>query len=354
MKEGKDGFYCKDGLMSYASRYNILICMGGRFIGKSTEWQRAVLKNFIKKGWKFGVVKNTEKALAEFAPDYWSKDWMEKWFPNFELKYKSKTYYLRRKRDGQKDNEDWVECGYAFYLSRTSKKSTTKGQDIKWLIFEEFTNQEGVYLGNSQDREKEPALLMSLYQTLARGEKGASSRDMKLIMLSNLYSIDNPYFTAWGILPMITSSKNGIYQRFYTYDKGNLHYVIEFPQLRPNKAIMAATENDEGIKFQDYRHELKLVKNPNNKEIILQLTLDNNRLLSIARFNESLICFAAKKRVEKALCFSCSRFKGKGMIGMNLLKREPIYDVIKRAFEDNGMYYDKLESFIYLTNILAY
>lgn len=357
VQEGKNGFYCKDGLMSYASKYDILICMGGRFIGKSTEWQRFIISEFISKGKKFGIVKATEAALKEFAPDYWSKEWMEKWFPNYELMYKQKRYFIRKKDEGQSDKEGWEEAGYSFFLSRTSKKSTTTGQDIDYLLFEEFTNQEGVYLGNSKDNLKEPELLISLYQTLARGQKGKSTRHLKLIMLSNLYSINNPYFQKFDILNMITSNPNSIYQRFYKYDKGKLHYVLEFPQLKPKEEIIAADELDEGIKFQDYRNELKFTTDK-PKKLYLQLTFDNKYIINISKYNDSIICFKDKNNKivddDDTMCFTCSKFKTADAMGINVFKNNALYKTIKTLFEKNKIYYDKLETFIQLTNILAY
>lgn len=359
-KEGKlyDGklFYCKDGAMARFSKYNIGMIMGGRYIGKSTDWQRYFFKEMIK-GNKIGVVKNTDRALSLWAKKYWSTSWVDEWFPEWQLKYKSGKYFIRKKKEDQADNENWRECGYGFDLNHTmDTKSITEGQDIKWLLFEEFTNRKGKYNGNAENRLEEPEALMELYQSLARGEKGKATRDLKLVMISNLYSLNNPYFQYFNALNMIMNSKNSIYQRFYTYDKGKLHYFIEFPQLKPIEDIMAADEKDEGIKFQDFRNELRIVKKPNIKNLYFQLTFDGERILNVGRFNDTIAIFEGKKVVgdDDIICYSCSKYRDKDMMGINVLKTSQDYKVLVRLFEMNKIWYDSLETYIWLTNILTY
>lgn len=356
-KEGKQfngrTFYCKDGIMSYLSHYDIAICMGGRDIGKSTEWQRFIIKEFIEKGKKFGVVKATEKGLAEFAPHYWSEEWMDKWFPNYQLKYKKKTFYIRRKNEAQKDNENWEECGYGYYLSRTYGKSTTQGQDIDYLLFEEFTNQEGVYLGNAENREKEPAQLLSLYITLNRGAKGKHTRHLKLIMLSNLYSLNNPYFTYLKALDMITNNPNGIYQRFYKYNKKGLRYVLEFVQIPPPKELIAADDNDKGYYFQDYRNSLHILKDK-LKECYVQFTFDEKKYINVNYYNDGLAMWMTDKASdEDILIYSCSKYKSinRKIYGIDMLTRQELV-LYKKIFSMNKIWYDKLETYILWTNIL--
>lgn len=358
-KEGKlyNGklFYCKDGAMARFSKYNIGMIMGGRYIGKSTDWQRFFIKEMIH-GNKVGVVKATDRALAMWAKKYWSKSWMDEWFPEWELKYKSGKFFLRKKRDGQELNEGWKEVGYGFDLNHTmDTKSITEGQDLKWLLFEEFTNRKGKYNGNADNRLEEPEALMELYQSLARGQKGKATRDLKLVMISNLYSLNNPYFQYFKSIDMIMKNPNSIYQRFYTYDKGKLHYFIEFPQLRPVEEVMAADEKDEGIKFQDFRNELKYTNDRPNK-VFLQLTYDGEYIINIAVYNKSIICFKGKKIIDSDECvaYSCSKYKGKDVFGIKMLKKTDWYDVIVSLYEQNNIYYDSLETFMNLTNILAF
>lgn len=359
VKEGKEVngniFYCKDGAMSRFSKYNIGMIMGGRFIGKSTDWQIFFMKIMIR-GVKIGVVKPTDRALSLWAKKYWSPSWMNEWFPRYEFKYKAGKFFIRKKRPDQENNEGWKECGYGYDLNHTmDTKSITEGQDIKWLLFEEFTNRAGKYLGNAENRLEEPEALMELYQSLARGKKGKNTRDLKLVMISNLYHLDNPYFIYFNALSMVTNSKNSIFQRFYTYDKGKLKYFIEFPQLKPIESIMAADEKDEGIKFQDFRNELKYSKDKPNKPLI-QVTFDGKNIINIARYNETLICYRVKKIIDpiNIPVYSCSQYKVKNVFSMKILKSQSFYDTLFKLFERNELYYDKLETFIQMTNILAW
>lgn len=358
-QEGKlfDGklFYSKDGAMARFSKYNIGMIMGGRYIGKSTDWQRFFIKEMIH-GRKVGVVKNSDRSLILWAKKYWSPSWMNEWFPKWELKYKSGKIYMRKKEEGQDASDGWKETGYGYDLNHTMDfKSVTEGQDLKWLLFEEFTNRKGKYNGNANNRLEEPEALMELYQTLARGEKGKATRNLKLVMISNLYSLNNPYFQYFKCLDMIMNSPNSIYQRFYTYDKGKLHYFIEFPQLKPVSEIMASDEKDEGIKFQDFRNNLHLTKDK-PKKFFMQLTYNGDYFVNLAPYNNTILCYKGKKLDDKddVIAYSCSQYRDKQYMHINALKKQTSYRNITLLYEQNKIYYDSLETFINVTNCLAF
>lgn len=349
-------FYDGSELLS-RSKYNIFFSLGGRNIGKSTFWQRYIIRHYIKYKEKFGIIVKYKDDLSTFAPNYFSQDWMDKWYPDYEIMYRRGKYFIRNKSD-KKDDEDmksgWRECGYAIALNlNASLKSTTTYQDISNLLFEEFMPLEDRYIKSSRDPEKEPKLLQSVYQTIARGAKGKRTRKVRLILISNNYTLNNPYFTFFRILNMVTNNPNSIYQQFYTYDKGSLHYALEFSQLEPERTGIERDDDSVGVKFADYRNELKYMKNNNIKHLYFQLTFDNKKILSVAKFNDTIAVFESK-RDENYNCYSCSTNKTKDMMGIRVFKNSNDYKVLVRMFEMNVVYYDKLESFIWLTNIIAY
>ena len=343
-------FYDGSELLS-RSKYDIFFSLGGRNIGKSTFWQRYIMRHFIKYKEKFIIIVKYKDDLSTFAANYFSQDWMDKWYPDYDILYKRGKYYIKLKTD-----DKFEQCGYALALNmNASLKSTTTFQDASNVLFEEFMPLEDKYIGSAKDPEKEPKLLTSVYQTIARGNKGEHTRKVRLICISNNYSMNNPYFTYFGILNMVTSNPNSIYQQFYTYDKGNLHYALEFSQLQPEMTGIEADEEATGVKFSDYRNELKYSKDRPKKPII-QLTFDNKYFINIARYNDSIICYYDKKVIDpnNIVCYTCSKFKNKDMLGMKLLKNNDLYKIIVTLFERNDIYYDKLETFIHLTNILAW
>ena len=352
-------FYDGSELLS-RSKYNIFFSLGGRNIGKSTFWQRYIIRHYIKNKEKFGIIVKYKDDLSTFAANYFSTEWMDKWYPDYEIMYKRGKYYIRKK-EVKKDPEDmktgWQLCGYAIALNlNASLKSTTTFQDIDNLLFEEFMPLEDRYIGSAKDPEKEPKLLQSIYQTIARGNKGEHTRKVKLILISNNYSMNNPYFTHFNILDLVTSNPNSIYQQFYTYDKLDLHYALEFSQLQPETTGIETDEESVGVKFSDFRHNLRLSKTINIKKLYFQLTFDGKKVFNVGRFNDTIAVFEGKHIIDdpNIICYSCSKYRDKVCMNMNVLKTSKDYKVLVKLFEMNKIWYDKLETFIWLTNILAY
>ena len=344
-------FYDGSELLSH-SNYDIFFSLGGRFIGKSTFFQRYGIRHFIKYGEKFGIIVKYQDDFKTFAKNYYSEEWMNQWYPDYEILFKMDTYYIKKKNE-----EEWRLCGYAIALNKNAAvKSTTTYHDVINLIFEEFIPLEDRYIGNASDPEKEPKLLTSIYQTIARGQKGKHTRRVRLFCISNNYTMNNPYFTRFGILNMVTNNPNSVYQRFYKYDKKNLHYVLEFSQIDPGSVGIEADEEDSGKLFIDFRNELKLVnKTQKLKNPDIVLTFDNKYIIGISRYNESLATYQIKKfDAENIPAFSCSNIRKADISHIKALKGTRTYQQIERLFNTNSMYYDKLESYIHLTNILAY
>ena len=346
-------FYDGSELLSH-SQYKIFFSLGGRNIGKSTFWQRFVIRHFIKYNEMFGIIVKYKDDLNTFGANYFSQEWMDKWYPDYEIKFKQGKYYIR-----EKEKENWNLCGYCIALSmNASLKSTTTFQDIDNLLFEEFMPLEDRYLGSNKDPEKEPKLLTSVYQTIARGEKNKRTRKVRLICISNNYTMNNPYFTYFNILEMVSNNPNSIYQQFYTYDKGDLHYCLEFSQLQPEMTGIEAEEQATGVKFADFRNELHYIKNPtiNNKNVVLQLTFDGKYIINIALYNKSMIAYKGDKFLnqDNTICVSCSNIKNKECWGMKIFKNTESYKILTETFEKNKLHYDSLQTYIQLTNILAW
>ena len=352
-------FYDGSELLS-RSKYKIFFSLGGRNIGKSTDFQKRAIRGFIKKRRKFGIIVKFQDDVEDFAANYFSDKWMNTWYPDFEIMFKGgkcRTYYMRKKSD--KTNKDdkksgWKECGYAFILNKSSTyKSTTKYQDVSFLLYEEFMPLNNRYIKKAKEPELEAKLLIELYQTIARGDKNKHTRKVTLICISNNYTLNNQYFTHFHILNMITKNPNSVYQRFYTYDDDKLHYALEFSQIQPELTGIETDEEALGIQFKDFRNQLKLTKD-RPKKIIMQLTFNNEYIINIASYNDSLICYEGDKDVICDLCYTCSPFKFKDRLGIKIFKGSDKYRILCKMFERNDLYYDKLETFINLTNILAF
>ena len=168
--------------------------------------------------------------------------------------------------------------------------------------------------------------------------------------------MNNPYFTYFNILNMVTSNKNSVYQQFYTYDKGDLHYALEFSQLEPEMTGIEGDDSAAGVQFADFRNDLHYINGNKPKEPEVQVMFDESYVINIARYNNSLCCWKdAKNKIYPNICsYSCGKYKRYDIMSMNALKKEEFYKQLTYLFQTNMLYYDKLETFIHLTNILAY
>lgn len=306
--------------------------------------------------------------LTITAGDYYSQNWIDEHFNGkYEIKFKvnGKTalgeFYIRKKSDKLSDDDmktGWRLCGYATSLSTQHKKKSTVTlhEPINYFM-EEAMNLNEDYIGSAKDPDKEARLLVSLMQTAARGNKDQRTRKVRLFIISNLYKLDNPYFRYFNVLPMISQSKNGVYQRFYKYDKGDLHYIIEFSQLKPKSIGLEADENDFGYNFQDFRNELHYIKKSNlkNRKPLFYLTFDNKTVLGVAKYNRSILVWNVKGKIEEGKrVYSCSEYKHKDVRSVAVFKKGQAYKELKEKFLDNKLTYDKMETFINLQLILNY
>ena len=355
-------YYNGQQLDSYKD-YNLRFCLGGRNIGKSTYWQIRFMAQAIRKKnkRKFLMIVRTKEQLDVTCAEYYTQAWMDDFFPQLELKYKvskgTGRWWVRKKNEYDNDKQGWELVGYSTALrGQWAKKSTVLFHDADNIFMEEFMNTDNEYLGSQKDPDKEPRLLVSLVQTIARSNKDGRVRPVKVTLISNLYSMDNPYFRYFHILENVLGNSNSIYQRFYKIQMGDLKYVIEFSQLQPEKTGMEANENDLGVMFQDFRNELHIVEKVNNKKVAFQMTIDDDKYLNVSRLNKSWIVWdgKGKKLGGNVPCYSANTMKKFDTYNIKYFKTTMEYTNLKTLFNMNNLYYDSLQTYIHLTNILAY
>ena len=89
------------------------------------------------------------------------------------------------------------KIGYIASLSTEQNYAMRNFNDVKTIIFEEFLTRT-VYLANEPDK------LMNLYSTIDR-----KRNVVKIWMLGNTISRVCPYFSEWGLLPILKKMKEG-------------------------------------------------------------------------------------------------------------------------------------------------
>lgn len=166
----------------------IWITCGNRAAGKSYNWKKFLLEEYINNGKKFMLVMRWVYEISDAAIAFY-KDLEEIDFPGHTMEdvgekrglYKTITF-------------DGKECGYCVYLNSADalKKCSSRFTDVDYMFLDEFQSETGKYC------DDEVKKLMSIHSSVARG-KGEQTRRVPLIMCSNLVSLINPYFCALGI-----------------------------------------------------------------------------------------------------------------------------------------------------------
>lgn len=168
----------------------IYLCSGNRTGGKTTYFNRKLVKDWLVKRYRFGVLVREVADLEDIA-DCFFKEVMSLFFPGH-------SYGASDAPIGKYLLLDEVVCGYAFCLKHADKikKKSHLLSDCHHYIFDEF--QAKRYLpGEVKD-------FINLHTSIARGG-GKQVRYVPVYMLSNKLSLLNPYFTALGISARLKS-----------------------------------------------------------------------------------------------------------------------------------------------------
>ena len=192
-------FYSPEVLLSYNRPF--MMSVGSRSIGKSTGWQIALLKSYLKTGTLFIYLRRTDKELYATAPTYFDDGvsiLKEQEHSIFDFKYEHQLYWIQRS-----EGDDWEVCGVAVPLNlqhQIKSSKTTYLHRVGWILYDEFILEDSrLYLGSRDSLTSEYDKLMSLYKTVDRGIGRAFRNETRVICLGNNYSYFNPIYIGLGV-----------------------------------------------------------------------------------------------------------------------------------------------------------
>ncbi len=166
----------------------IYICTSNRTAGKTTWFNRHVVKRFFKKGEKFVIVHRYAYELPGCTEAFF-KDVGPLFFPGsvMDEKPREKGAFRELYLDGQ-------PCGYALALTKAVqvKRLSHLFNDAACMLFDEFQAEDNRYA------PREVEALISLHTSIARG-KGELVRRVPVYLVSNPVSIVNPYYVEMGV-----------------------------------------------------------------------------------------------------------------------------------------------------------
>lgn len=341
-------YYNANELLSRHHTIN-MIC-GDRFGGKSTCVQKYAIKRaieFIKgneKGGQFAILSRYDKDKKILCETYFDNT-MIMFYPDYELKFARGIFSLKKKTDTK-----WHTVGYSFALNEATKRKSTSYPFIKTMIMEEFMNLEDKYIKSKSNGELEVELLISLYSTIARGNGKQVRDDVKVFLISNNFYINNPYFRYFGLIDKIVKNP---FKRFYEINS-TPRIIVEMTH-NDIKLNIGRDDINKGNKFIDLQNEIKYVKIITTQKVLFSLTLDNREFINVASYNDSNLIFTNGNTARaNVMTFSCSEIKKAGILSIQSFKNMEIYKKLKESFNNNWLYYDKLDTYIILYNILNF
>ena len=241
----------------------IYLCTTNRSGGKTTYFNRLVVRRFLKGQGKFCLLYRYSYELDDVAGKFF-KDIQTLFFPEYTMRAekRSRGVYQELFLCKAADEEDkGISCGYAVSLNSADmiKKLSHFFSDVSCMLMDEFQSETNNYCSNEITKFK------SIHNSIARGQ-GEQSRYVPVFMLSNPVTLLNPYYIGFGIAGrlqentkflrgvgwvmeqgFVESASNALkasaFNRAFV-DDGYLQYATEGVYLNDNKAFV---EKPEGI-----------------------------------------------------------------------------------------------------------
>lgn len=176
----------------------IYICTTNRTGGKTTYFNRLVVKRFLEGKGKFCVLYRFRNELKECAEAFF-KDVGALFFPEYRMRSEPRregTYHeLFLYKASETDTKNpGVSCGYVLPINSADqiKKISHLFSDVMRIIFDEFQSESFHYCNDEVNK------FISIHVSIARGQ-GKQTRYVPVYMISNFVTLLNPYYVEMGI-----------------------------------------------------------------------------------------------------------------------------------------------------------
>lgn len=205
---------------------DVTMVIGARGIGKTYGLRLACIRDFLKKGYRFCEVVRYKSELFKVADGYFNKLQKEREFRKYVFRTDTKHMYIAEDVEGETDEKgrklkpDWKVLGYFVAMTdqQTIKKMSSNFDNVRSLIFDEavidHTDRFHTYLAS------EPIKLAGIVDSVTRERGDNDSLRPHLYLLGNACDIANPYFIYYKVGTDLTYG-----YRWYGKKSFLLHYV---------------------------------------------------------------------------------------------------------------------------------
>ena len=173
-------YYDPSRILSYNAPWSFVTGARGR--GKTYAFKKRVIKKAIEDGDEFVYLRRFKGEAATFKTFFDDIRWE---FPGADLTVKGKTAFLGGAKGG-------TPIGQVVYLSAAQMLKSVSLKRVKHIVFDEFILEKGAthYLPD------EASIFEGLYSTVDRWDDR-----VQVYFLANAFSITNPYYVKYGIVP---------------------------------------------------------------------------------------------------------------------------------------------------------
>lgn len=215
----------------------IYICTTNRTGGKTTWFNRLLVRRWITKKQKFMLVFRFNYELDNVAEKFF-KDIGSLFFSDWFMLDKNCSKGLYRELYLSNDPEEkGAVCGYAVALNNADglKRFSHLFNDVSCMLFDEFQSETNHYVQN------EVAKLISLHTSVARGN-GQQTRYVPVYMLSNAVTLINPYYSVLGISSRLTEATKFLKGDGYVLEQGYIESASKAQKLSGFNRAFAESE----------------------------------------------------------------------------------------------------------------
>lgn len=212
----------------------IYISTSNRSAGKTTYYNSYILRQYVKTGAKFAILKRFVDDVPNTATNFFGAlNVPAKISPGIARLYQGHEMEQTGKRGDAYNtlSYDGSECGYVLCLNRANKIKQASNQlsDVQTILFDEFIPETRQYVSDEINK------FLSIITSIARGG-GQQQRYIRIILISNYVTLLNPYYEALGISDKLKPEMK--------YMRGD-GFVVE--QV-VNESAKAAVENNPAIR----------------------------------------------------------------------------------------------------------
>lgn len=329
-------------LLSYNKLINFVV--GVRGGGKTFNSLVFVVNRFLKSGEQFIYLRRTVEELKDSVPTLLDDVLKHGYFSDHEFKTTKKGIYC-----------DGKLMGLPRALSTSMTRKSIALPNVQWILFEEFMLDEKLsrYLGTGSD---EVFIFDNFYETVAR-MKGLDGKPVRVIFISNAFSTVNIYFQEFKVkLP-----KSPPFKRYYTFD--NVAVCIW-----TDKGFIQAKQNDpyfqlrQGSEFTQHAFDNafildtdKFLKHKTNEsEYSFSIDFQKNRYSVWVDFNQGAFFVSTKggNATKNTTISFTLEDDSINNVGIRRVRTTPIMKEFRKAFDENRVFYDKLETYHNLREVL--